>query len=638
MAELIKVSCPHCGADLKLKSREKLGKKARCPKCTKPFVLKEAEEDFLDGLDEYEDEEFGDDPLPAPVPRRSKSSSKSKSSSRKSAPRRSTNWLVPAIIAGVVAVVLVVGAVLLFTGGGEAVDHLDLAFLPPAAEFLAEVDVQAIWNAPSTQAMLQNPMFQQQIQQGLAEMEQKVGVRPEDIVSVTFGAAGMSEMIEDPAAAEESLDAIAVVRTSKDLNLDKLTEGDASLETVSHSGKEYLRMPGDPPTGLLLFDSKTLVAGPEASVRSAIERGPNATSRSELGFADWDSEITVAFIPKDAKQVFQHPNIQPPPGGPPPVGEFVQSFRDEAQAVGFWMNATADVELSLAVNCASSNGPTSLTESLNKLIELQKAQFEATKKLAPPQMQQMVATSEQLLNSLELKQDGKNFVASLSYEGDAGAAMMPMMAAMLPAIMQARTAAQRTAGNNNLKQLVIAMHNSLDANLKFPDTAIADDSGKPLLSWRVQLLPVLDESQLYEQFHLDEPWDSPHNKTLIAQMPEIYRDSNGLVATGKTVYLAVQGPQTIFEGGEGRPLTEITDGTVNTILLVEAEPADAVVWTKPEDYTYDEADPLAGLRSPGKPGFNVAFADGSVQLISNTIDPQSFVAMLTANGGERVDR
>jgi hypothetical protein len=252
------------------------------------------------------------------------------------------------------------------------VEQLDLAFIPLDAEFLGAVNVQGIWNAQSTQAMLKNPMFQRQIQQGLAEMEKTVGFLPEDIVSVTFGVAGMSELIKNPAVGEDSLDAIAVVRVSNDLDLDKLKESDASLEPVSHGGKEYLRKAGDHPTGLLLFDSKTLVAGPKRSVRSAIERGPKASSRSDLAFTNWNSEIVVAFIPKDAASVFQYPKFQLPPGGPPQIVELFQSFQNEAQAVEFWMNSTSGSQLSLAVKCASSNGPSSLTQSLNKLIELGK--------------------------------------------------------------------------------------------------------------------------------------------------------------------------------------------------------------------------------------------------------------------------
>ena len=66
------------------------------------------------------------------------------------------------------------------------------------------------------------------------------------------------------------------------------------------------------------------------------------------------------------------------------------------------------------------------------------------------------------------------------------------------------------------------MHNYHDTYGTFPPAATTDGADKPLLSWRVAILPFLEQQPLYEQFHLDEPWDSPHNKTLIEQMPQVY--------------------------------------------------------------------------------------------------------------------
>ncbi|HEY7310342.1 MAG TPA: sigma-70 family RNA polymerase sigma factor [Gemmataceae bacterium] len=74
----------------------------------------------------------------------------------------------------------------------------------------------------------------------------------------------------------------------------------------------------------------------------------------------------------------------------------------------------------------------------------------------------------------------------------------------------------------NLKQLALAMHNYNDTYGRLPLAATTDKKGKALLSWRVALLPYLEEQELYKQFKLDEPWDSPHNKKLLSKMPAIY--------------------------------------------------------------------------------------------------------------------
>ena len=116
-----------------------------------------------------------------------------------------------------------------------------------------------------------------------------------------------------------------------------------------------------------------------------------------------------------------------------------------------------------------------------------------------------------------------------------------LVALLLPAVQAAREAARRTQAMNNLKQQVLAMHNYHDAKKSFPAHAICDANGKPLLSWRVQILPYLEQQALYNEFHLDEPWDSDHNKPLIARMPVVYDDPSYNIAPGKTAYLAVVG-------------------------------------------------------------------------------------------------
>ena len=194
---------------------------------------------------------------------------------------------------------------------------------------------------------------------------------------------------------------------------------------------------------------------------------------------------------------------------------------------------------------------------------------------------------------------------------------------------------------NNLKQIGLAMWNYHDANGRFPAAYSTDKQGKPLLSWRVHLLPYLEQQVLYHEFHLDEPWDSPHNKKLIGRMPAVYRFGapsavDKTDADGKTRYLVPRGEATMFPGDKGVKVAEITDGTSNTVLAVEADEAHAVVWTKPEDWSYDPKKPLDGVRNAHPDGFLVAMADGSVHFMSNTIDPTTWGALLTRSGGEPV--
>jgi prepilin-type processing-associated H-X9-DG protein len=220
-----------------------------------------------------------------------------------------------------------------------------------------------------------------------------------------------------------------------------------------------------------------------------------------------------------------------------------------------------------------------------------------------------------------------------------GTAVPIGIGAMIPAVQSSRAAARRVQSMNNLKQIGLAMHNHAAAHRTFPPAYKADKNGKPLLSWRVLILPFTEEQPLYREFHLDEPWDSPHNKKLIARMPAVYQSPTSSVGgLGKTNYLTVRGKDTIFSGEEGIGFASITDGTSNTIMTVEVPDSKAVIWTKPDDFEYDEENPMKGLIGLQPGGFNVGFADGSVHFIRSSIKPETLKAMFTRNGGEVIDR
>jgi len=206
---------------------------------------------------------------------------------------------------------------------------------------------------------------------------------------------------------------------------------------------------------------------------------------------------------------------------------------------------------------------------------------------------------------------------------------------LLPAVQSARDAARRMQSSNNLRQLIISFHNFHDSFSRFPTRTVKDDDGKSLLSWRVELLPFLGETELYNEFHRDEPWDSEHNKELIERMPAFYRHPNSKAEPGMTVYLAPYNGETVWDL-ESPMIQKITDGTSNTIMIVEVDDSAAVPWTKPDDFDLSEGNLLEVLgQSVG--GGNCAFADGSVRFISENIDKETLKALMTSAGGEVVN-
>lgn len=196
---------------------------------------------------------------------------------------------------------------------------------------------------------------------------------------------------------------------------------------------------------------------------------------------------------------------------------------------------------------------------------------------------------------------------------------------------QARYRKQSSA---NLRQLLIGMHNYHSDYNCIPPHAIYDKAGKTaLLSWRVALLPYLEQDRLYKRFKLDEPWDSPNNKALLKEMPKIFQMPGVTSEAGMTHYqvftmpLPVQGAQApmympMFSLSKSKlTLGQLTvqDGTSNTICIVEA--ATPVEWTKPSDLVLandDAALPKLGIR-PGTDEFLVVFADGTVREIRKKI-------------------
>jgi hypothetical protein len=212
---------------------------------------------------------------------------------------------------------------------------------------------------------------------------------------------------------------------------------------------------------------------------------------------------------------------------------------------------------------------------------------------------------------------------------------------------------------HNLVQLAIAMHHYAESFRRLPPAVIYDKAGKPLHSWRVLLLPFLGQKELYRKFKLDEPWDSAHNRKLLAQMPQVYAPVLG-PNKGKpvTFYQVFDGPHApfssqkvnglksfgepgkvfgvkleLYESGKVTRMPEsFQDGTANTILLIEA--GEPVPWTKPVDLQVQAGRPLPPLGGLFSRGYHVAMADATPLFIRRTIRVATLRSAITPSGGE----
>jgi len=240
--------------------------------------------------------------------------------------------------------------------------------------------------------------------------------------------------------------------------------------------------------------------------------------------------------------------------------------------------------------------------------------------------------------ALTVDNQGATFVVrepipSLASPGTSGA----VIALLLPAVQAARESARRLQCTNNLKFIGIASVMHEQEHHAYPKPAILDKNGKPLLSWRVAILPQLGQEALFRKFKLDEPWDGPNNRKLLKEMPMVFRcPSRSDGANTTTTYRAIVGPGAIMEPGKGCELSTVTDGTSQTILVVES--SEPVEWTKPDDLTFDPAaaPSLLGAGSSHPSLFQAAHADGSVHVYKKSLDSSLFRSLITKAGGERI--
>jgi hypothetical protein len=195
---------------------------------------------------------------------------------------------------------------------------------------------------------------------------------------------------------------------------------------------------------------------------------------------------------------------------------------------------------------------------------------------------------------------------------------------------------QRAA--NSLREIGLASHNFHDTYRTFPGPG---HKTKPEpgggLSWRVWLLPFLNELQLYNQFKLDEPWDSPHNKALIGQMPDVYRTGNS-TQPGMTSLHLFTGPHAPFAPERDLRIADVLDGTSRTLLVILAGAETATEWTRPGGIEFDPAQGAAQLGTPLIPeGFPVVLMDGSAQLLASSVNADTLTNHVDHDNGQPLE-
>lgn len=395
------------------------------------------------------------------------------------------------------------------------------------------------------------------------------------------------------------------------------------------------------PMGSFKHDERTLLFASDDILQ-------DITGSDEIGNPAL-AELLSKDIPKDhvtAVVSMNHPIIQQVlspqmlaqlPLPPNLADDRVIGLLTELKSIRLTMDLNNEVLLNLTLNMSDADSAGTLKTVLINGLDTAKTQLAALPKENPDLASEMaeIELAKAVIAGLSVVAKDIQVSVLLKPTDDV---KKQIAEAIKVGAEQARTAAARSQRMNNLKQIGLAFHNYHDVFGRFApadNPKWYDKDGKALLSWRVHLLPYLDQAALYQQFNLEEPWDSEHNKALLKQMPALFK-TDGVEKEGHTSLATFTGENTPFNGKAGPKIQSITDGTSNTILVVEAGADKAVPWTKPADLDVDPEDPLKSLGKIGEI-FQALFMDGAVRVLPQTIEPETLKALITPSGGEVVD-
>lgn len=520
----------------------------------------------------------------------------------------------------------------------------DLAFVPADGVGFVHVRLADIWKSEHFKEWRDTLL--KAGDDALTAFDKRFVPAPSSIDRLTVFATRLNEGQNEP-------DVAIILTTTKPIQQAAFLEQlgpDVRKEQVG--GKTFYEAP-KLKIGLHFINDRTLVFGPAEAVHRSLRKAParQGDLAAALTQAQDGKPLVIAvnlatvseFVPARALQQI------------PPPFEALLKAKLATLTVDFENNGKIDMRLVYANAQQATDAETAAKAGLLQVrMLLTKNKEELTRKVLgdgkPATLDQLPEAAaslfglgvlnrvDEFLASPPLKKDGVSLALSLQLP-QGGSAVLSMgavsTALLVPAVQKVREAAARTQDQNNLKQMALAMHNYHDIHKRFPAAAICDKDGKPLLSWRVAILPYIEQDNLYKQFKLDEPWDSEHNKKLIPRMPPLYVVPAAPSKPGETHYRVFVGGGAMFDLNKGGRFTDILDGTSNTIMIVET--AESVVWTKPADIDYDAKKPLPKLGGFYAGGlFNVALADGSVRAVSPAIAERSLRAAITRAGNDEL--
>lgn len=265
-----------------------------------------------------------------------------------------------------------------------------------------------------------------------------------------------------------------------------------------------------------------------------------------------------------------------------------------------------------------------------------KANLQKSGKGSPPpgmiKPAQLVAElTDQTLKNAKVSLDGNSVVVTSAVKVD----VTQHIRQFVPAILTARSQARQAQSMNNLKQIGLAMHNYAAKHDHFPPAVLMgeDGNGKHPHSWRVAILPFIDQADLYNAYHFDEPWDSEHNQQVTSKMPSIYRHPSQAADSTDSDYYVFTGDKSAFRtNGVGVGFRDILDGLANTILAVESKRK--THWAKPDDIVFDPKKDVPKLGGFDDAGFNTVLCDGAARFLKKSVNQNTLKLLIQIADGQ----
>lgn len=498
------------------------------------------------------------------------------------------------------------------TGGAAASERYSLKFVPAQPAMTVAIRVAELLAEPSTGAFLK-----------IWCRDEDVGFRLADLEEVTM----VMDPIGEPALSVYRGRGVAPAMLAA---IKKAWPAHGTkTETRRCGGTDYTYRPNNGTHGSAWFavNEDTFVHGSEPLVRDAI-------TAVEAGFKDvpapswateWnaqpDGQIRFAVNTEGIKTAMLTAGFDPVAGfrdrgnrtedelRVEPLVLAVSPLLAHTKSVIGSGRVTGGLQLSAVAETDSGTAAKTVAETVTACKTLL-GNLIHTRRLtdAPAGVPQLLQLTDELLTSATIKADGENVVLSAASR----TVVSGVADVYVPIFEQARTGGRKFASSANLRTLARWMMMYHDEHQSFPPAVILGPDGATPHSWRVALLKY-GQPDLYRQYRFDQPWDSPDNRRVLEQMPEVYH-CPGAPRTTNAAYFVLTGPDTLFPGTAGLSLEKCTDNWSKTLLVVEARRD--IPWTKPEDIGYAAGQPLPTLGGFFPGGFHALFADAHTQFVT----------------------